>query len=663
MRTIRALSAALLVATALACGRGDVRPRVIVLGMDGMDPRVVDLLMAEGGMPHFARMRQEGAYGRLRSEEPLLSPILWTTIATGKRPDAHGIGHFVAIDARTGAQTPVTSQMRRVKALWNIASDQGRRVGVVGWWATWPPEQVNGTIVSDHTCYHFLFPQPAAGASASAITYPPDFRSEIAPLVRRPDDVSAAEAARFIDVDPAELQRPFDFAHDVSHFRWALATADTYRRIGLKLWSERRPDLLLAYVEGIDSTSHLFGHLFRAERLSGELARQQTRFGMAVERMYAYADAIVGEFLEAAGPDATVIVLSDHGFDLGAPQDDPSRTRDLRRVSERFHNPEGILYLWGRGIRRARLDQPALVDVAPTVLRLSGLPLARDMPGRVLEEALRLDGAADHVASYEGAGGGRDGAVARDEPVDPAVLERLRSLGYLGAASAPGGSPASGTTWRSPRGERNLAAMLFRDGRVEEAAAAYRRLIALDPGDAALRTSLAGCLGALGRYDEAWRELGVAIRLDPLNVEAYHNRAVIHERRGNREAALADYRRAARYDPKYEPSRTALLRLTGSADVRTPRTPGEARAAALAEQAADDARRGDYASALARLREAETLAPRYTLVHQYRSNVAYLAGDLAGAIRALERGLALEPDNALFRANLARLQKQAAARR
>jgi predicted AlkP superfamily phosphohydrolase/phosphomutase/Tfp pilus assembly protein PilF len=661
MRTILALSAALLVAAALACGRGEARPRVIVLGMDGMDPRVVDLLMAEGGMPHFARMRQEGAYGRLRSEAPLLSPILWTTIATGKRPDEHGIGHFVAIDSRTGAQTPVTSEMRRVKALWNIASDQGRRVGVVGWWATWPPEQVNGTIVSDHTCYHFLFPQAEAGARATAITHPADFRSEIAPLVRRPDDVSAAEAARFIDVDPAELQRPFDFTHDVSHFRWALATADTYRRIGLKLWSERQPDLLLAYIEGVDSASHLFGHLFRAERLSGELARQQARFGMAVERMYAYADAIVGEFLDAAGPDATVIVLSDHGFDLGAPQDDPSRTRDLRRVSERFHNPEGILYLWGRGVRRARLDQPAIVDVAPTVLRLSGLPLARDMPGRVLEEALRLDGPADHVASYERAGGDR-GAVARDEPVDPAVLERLRSLGYLGGASAAGASTASGATWRSPRGERNLAAMLFRDGRVEEAAGAYRRLIALEPQDAALRTSLAGCLGALGRYDEAWRELDAAIRLDPLNVEAYHNRAVIHERRGAREAAIADYRRAARYDPQYEPSRNALLRLTGSAEARTPQTAAEARAATLAEQAADDARRGDYDSALARLREAERLAPRYPLVHQYRSNVAYLAGDLAGAIRALERGIALEPDNALFRANLARLQKQASAR-
>ena len=57
----------------------------------------------------------------------------------------------------TGEDLPVTSRMRKVKALWNILSDAGRRVDVVGWWATWPPENVNGSIVSDHTCYHFLF--------------------------------------------------------------------------------------------------------------------------------------------------------------------------------------------------------------------------------------------------------------------------------------------------------------------------------------------------------------------------------------------------------------------------------------------------------------------------------------------------------------------------
>jgi predicted AlkP superfamily phosphohydrolase/phosphomutase len=95
-----------------ACSRRNTS-RVIVLGLDGMDPQTVDTLMAEGKMPNFARMRREGTYGRLQSMHPLLSPVIWTTIATGKTPDQHGIGHFTAVDDK-GDQVPVTSHMRKV---------------------------------------------------------------------------------------------------------------------------------------------------------------------------------------------------------------------------------------------------------------------------------------------------------------------------------------------------------------------------------------------------------------------------------------------------------------------------------------------------------------------------------------------------------------------
>src|SRR5215475_11872176 len=104
-------------AIAVGCGSRDDRGRVIVLGLDGMEPSV-------------RRLRDGGASGLLRSQKPLLSPIIWTTIATGKPPDAHGIGHFVATNPQTGKQLPVTSRMRKVKALWNVLSDAGDGRGV-----------------------------------------------------------------------------------------------------------------------------------------------------------------------------------------------------------------------------------------------------------------------------------------------------------------------------------------------------------------------------------------------------------------------------------------------------------------------------------------------------------------------------------------------------
>lgn len=634
----------LLLAVMLAGCRSSAPPgRVIVLGLDGVDPDVVDLLIGEGRLPHFAALRRDGAHGRLRSSRPLLSPILWTTIATGKTPDAHRIGHFVAVNQATGEPLPVTSQMRQVKALWNIASDAGRQVAVVGWWATWPAESVSGAVVSDHTCYHFLFEEGLRGGSVDAAgIHPPALAPRVARLVRRPADLTAADLAPYVDVDAAELDRPFDFADPLGHFKWALASAESYRAIATDLWKTEPPDLLLAYIEGTDSTSHLFGHLFRAEGLAGELAEQQRRFGRTVEAMYEWADRLVGELVTMMDARTTLVVLSDHGFALGALPDDPSATRDMRRVSERFHRDDGILYLYGRDVRPgAVLEGAGLLDVAPTVLALLGVAPPRDMPGRVLTAGLRIADPPRTVATYEGPAP-RDGTLVADPAVDPAILERLRSLGYLDT--------------ESPGGDRNLAAALFEQGRYDEAERAYAALVRERPDDGALRASWAGALGALGRYDQALEEIDRAIAAAPLDPEGFHNRAVIRERQGRRDDAIADYRSALRYHPSYAPSRQALQRLGVAAEAPTPVDPAVRRADDLAERAAALARRGDYAGALALLDEAESVAPRHALVHHYRANVAFLMGDRDAAVAALRRALEIEPDNALFRDNLARLQ-------
>jgi len=646
----RVLPIAFALAAIAGCRSADGPGRVIVLGLDGMEPSVVDRMIDEGALPHFRTLRDRGASGLLRSSRPILSPIIWTTIATGKPPDAHGIGHFVATNPQTGKQLPVTSRMRKVKALWNVLSDAGRSVAVVGWWATWPAEPVRGSVVSDHTCYHFLFPDGAGGAPEPAgITHPPDLVDSVRTEIRRPDDLGAADLAPFVHVSPEEVARPFRFDDDLSHFKWALATAQTYQRIGLDLWRRDHPDVLLVYIEATDSTSHLFGHLFRVHGLAGELAAQQAKFGGTVEAMYRYADGVVGEYLAAMDERTTLIVLSDHGFALGELPDDPSTTRDLRRVSERFHRIDGILYLYGRAVRPGtRIEGATLVDIAPTVLALAGVTPARDLPGHVLTAAVDVPDGPRTVATFE-TGTAVATAVPDAPAVDAAVVEHLKSLGYLDS--------------QSPRGDRTLANLAFEGGRYAEAAATYEALIRDDPKDASLHASLAAALGALGRLDEAREQLRVAADLDPLSPEVRHNLGVVLERQGKRDEAIAAYRAALRYRSDYEPSRTALKRLGVPVRAGGPLGPDEQRARALAEQAEGAARRGAYDEALALLDQADALAPRDALLAQYRSNVAYLKGDRAAAIAALERGLELEPDNELFRQNLARLQREAASSR
>jgi len=640
--------AMLAVLAQLAACRAEGPGRVFVLGLDGADPQTIDLLMSENKLPNFAKIRREGAYAPLLSRRPLLSPVIWTTIATGQTPDRHRIGHFVAVNPVTGEQLPVTSQMRKAPALWNMLTARDRSVDVVGWWATWPAERVKGSIVSDHFAYHFLMEDGAAGAAGGAgKVSPPELEARIAGSLKRPKDVTPEELARFVTVDAAEAARPFDFSDDLSHFKWAYATAETYTNIALKLWKEDKPDNMLLYVEGLDSTSHLFGHLFRATGLSGELAEQQRKYGRAVEEMYSYADRLLGRVLDAIDDRTTLVVVSDHGFELGKLQEDPSKTRDMRRVSEQFHRQEGILYLYGDRVRRrTRLNRPTIMDVAPTVLALNGLPKAQDMPGRVLVEGLEVKPLPPiptwDTAQSASAATGQPSQTGADSKVDPEIVKKLQSLGYIGA--------------RSATGDRNLAGVAFEEGRYDEAATAYAKLVADSPDDGALRASYAGALGALGRYDAALEQLTAAIRLEPLNVEAYHNRAVIHERRGERDAAVADYQTAVKYNPQYEPSRRALQRL-GAPMPQEPRSDAEKQATALAEQAAGAARRGDYAEAERRLEEAQRIAPKLPLLYQYRANVAYLRGDTAAAAAALEAGLRADPGNALFAENLKRLRQ------
>jgi predicted AlkP superfamily phosphohydrolase/phosphomutase len=117
---------------------------VVLIGIDAADWLTIDPLVKKGVLPAFAQLKRSGRTGVMLSTPPLVSPIIWTTIATGMPPEKHGILDFV-IDTPSGGQEPVRSVDRRAPALWTLFSAYDRTVGVVGWWATWPAEHVRGT--------------------------------------------------------------------------------------------------------------------------------------------------------------------------------------------------------------------------------------------------------------------------------------------------------------------------------------------------------------------------------------------------------------------------------------------------------------------------------------------------------------------------------------
>src|SRR5262245_41908631 len=101
-------------------GRPRSHARVLLVGLDGADWRVLQPRLDRGEMPNLGGLIQRGTSGPLRSIEPLISPPIWTSIATGVKPERHGITWFMSDTDRPGERVPITSSLRKVKAFWNI---------------------------------------------------------------------------------------------------------------------------------------------------------------------------------------------------------------------------------------------------------------------------------------------------------------------------------------------------------------------------------------------------------------------------------------------------------------------------------------------------------------------------------------------------------------
>ncbi len=159
----------------------------------------------------------------------------------------------------------------------------------------------------------------------------------------------------------------------------------TYAGAALRLQRQESPRLLAVYFEGIDRLMHLFGALM-PPALPGADSGRAARYGRVVERFYAAMDAQVGRFMEAAGNRGTLLVISDHGFKLGAERPrHPALRTDV--FAAEWHRDPGILMAWGRGVRRgARIEEADIYDIAPTVLAYFGAPASETMRGRALTE-------------------------------------------------------------------------------------------------------------------------------------------------------------------------------------------------------------------------------------------------------------------------------------
>ena len=414
----------LLAAALVACGSPDPGGRrVLLVGIDGATLRVAGPMVRDGRLPNLMRMGRTGVYGPLRSQLPLASPRIWTSIATGKLPEKHGILTF-AHPGEGGSEARLyLSVDRKVHALWNIASDAGLSVGVVNWWNTYPPEAIHGVIVSDH-----VIPSEIGGRRWLTGAVAP----ERAPTIHPPEWAERVAVALEDDRPLTDIEDPFGDGSGLPGWTKPGRLSEYYRtdeaitRIALDVEAGLQPDLLMVFLPGIDRVSHVLWGGIEPPATGGKApamsAEERASAAEALRRYYEYTDALIGRLMEGFGSDDLVMVVSDHGFEAGSTLKDTTGVHVSRKALR------GLLFARGRGIEPPATAEPVSVnDVTPTILAWLGLPVASDMDGKVAR--FLPGGAPAEIATYDTKPIER--ASARPSGAERAILEQLQELGYL----------------------------------------------------------------------------------------------------------------------------------------------------------------------------------------------------------------------------------------
>ena len=374
-------------------------PRVAMILLDGASLDFVSPIAAQGRLPNFGKLVDGGAVMHLATMRPTHSAPVWTAVATGKLPYKNGIRSAASYTVRGADQTlemlpdfcfaqalirfgfvgeeAHTAAAVRARPLWDILSSFGITTGIVGWPLTYPASPVRGYVVSDE----FL------RREEDAILAP--LRDDAAPVVYPPEVVDIARAARQRNepvTGPLALAaansgpEPGDGPRAPSN---PLAIDGSYERIAGDLQRARPAQFTAVRYPGVDAVGHYYLR-YAAPWAFGDVSdEERRRYGRVLEQYYMFVDGLLGRAMASLGPDDVLLVVSGFGME--------PLSLDKRVLERALGNPElsgsherapdGFLIAYGGQVARGHLARASVVDVAPTILYLLGLPIGRDMDG------------------------------------------------------------------------------------------------------------------------------------------------------------------------------------------------------------------------------------------------------------------------------------------
>jgi Flp pilus assembly protein TadD len=604
---------------------------VIFVGLDGADWELLDGYVAAGLMPNLASLTREGTAGVLTTIHPPLSPLVWTTMLTGRSPLEHGILDFTRFAPGTGRKEPITSDERRVPAVWNMASAAGKRVASFGFWATFPAENVNGLLVSDRL-FSFLY---AIDTPPAGVVFPPSSEAWARQALKRAEDASDLdELKRFLPwLTEGEYSRRISaedpYAHPVSALRRILIETRVYHDLATHWLESQQPDLTAVYIQGTDSIGHVFAS-YAPPRQPSVSEEDYRRYSGVPELYFRHIDTLLGDYKRLARARGAVLMLaSDHGFRWREGR--PTALSSLAHATAaKWHRDEGLYVLWGSAIPAGHGHDAkgSIEQVCATLLALLGIPPGAGLSGPVLpgtpvEEQPAVDYARHYHPSPTRDAGGHAAA-------DSEALEKLRALGYVGGAEAKA-APAGATSTRTGGSYNNEGLILRARGDDERARAAFEKALTLDPDLASALWNLSDLLFARGLDKERADELLLRAFAKglPEGTRFVVGRAIGYQRDGQTQRSLKLMESAAALRPE-EPE---LWLFCGRYRVE----------------------RGDCNGALTAFSKAVGLAPANPASHASQGVARLCLGDRQGARLSFQRSLQLDPNQPKVRAYLERL--------
>jgi predicted AlkP superfamily phosphohydrolase/phosphomutase/tetratricopeptide (TPR) repeat protein len=454
--------------------------KVLLIGWDSADWKIINPLLEAGLMPALDQLINEGVMGNIGTLVPTLSPILWNSIATGKLAQKHGILGFVEPRPDGSGIRPICSTSRKCKAIWNILSQAGFRSHVVGWFASHPAEQINGACVTNH----FYLPpvgQMERWPIIPQSIHPENLAQKLAQFRVHPLEITGAHLQPLVPRGARIDQTSRPEQRRLDALRKHLAECASVHAIATWLMENERWDFMAVYYNALDIISHYFMP-FHPPHMYGVGEREFEVYKDVVTGAYRFHDMMLERLLQLAGPQTTVILLSDHGFlsDHLRPRPGTSAFDDPAA----WHRSHGIFCMKGPGVLAdERIYGSSLLDVVPTILTIFGLPVGEDMDGKALIQAFEAPPKVERIPTWEDIAG-EAGMHAPDLSEDPvAAQQALQQLVELGYIQSPSADTQKTVSQVIDHLQFHLGLSLLHYGSPLEAAKVFEGLLTTHPGD------------------------------------------------------------------------------------------------------------------------------------------------------------------------------------